>query len=498
MPVPLDVSGFTRGSIPIPRHWDETTDTRRWTPGKTKRGSSMLTKLLRAMFKISLIFQLALFPAFTGTRALWASTDNPKASTLQVAEKKPPHEWLEARWGGQFKVQGALSWIEDESLFEPVGTGTYYDGNIQGRLNNRLLLGDWGRFDTHYELLLSGGDTRRKTGKLEDLFPSLLKDGLMAFGPLEDDRRFLDLTRTIHEDKDRVIYHRLDRLSLTLLPKWGWVRVGRQAVTWGNGLLFNPMDLFNPFSPTDIARDYKIGDDMVSLQYSTDKTGDVQFLYVPRRDPSTGDAAWNEGSLAGKLHFARGTTEFDIMAARHFDDAVVGLGGTGYLGDAAWRLDATWTFLERAGQNDDYLSLVANLDYSWVWWEKNLYGFIEFFYNGLGDNQYAEAFADPDMRNRLDRGELFVLGRTYLSAHLQIELHPLFHFLFTVINNLADPSGVIQPRAVWDMAQDFQVTLGGNLAYGGRGTEFGGFKIPGTPFLTDTSDSVFLWLTCFF
>ena len=42
-----------------------------------------------------------------------------------------------------------------------------------------------------------------------------------------------------------------------MLPRWGVVCVGRQAVTWGNGLIFNPMDLFNPFSPVDIERDYK-------------------------------------------------------------------------------------------------------------------------------------------------------------------------------------------------------------------------------------------------
>ena len=30
----------------------------------------------------------------------------------------------------------------------------------------------------------------------------------------------------------------------------------------GERVFFNPMDLFNPFAPTDIEREYKIGDDM--------------------------------------------------------------------------------------------------------------------------------------------------------------------------------------------------------------------------------------------
>jgi hypothetical protein len=55
------------------------------------------------------------------------------------------------------------------------------------------------------------------------------------------------------------IFHPAYRLALGIQPNWGLIRIGHQAVTWGNGLLFNPMDLFNPFSPSDIERDYKIG-----------------------------------------------------------------------------------------------------------------------------------------------------------------------------------------------------------------------------------------------
>ncbi|MBW2039700.1 MAG: hypothetical protein JRI46_08905 [Deltaproteobacteria bacterium] len=365
-------------------------------------------------------------------------------------------------------------------------------------MKNKLFFGKWGYFEAHYEAILSGGDTRRKGKELERLFPDLFKAGLMIGRPLEDDRRLMDLTGTIHEDDSYILYHRLDRLSLTLLPKWGVVSIGRQAVTWGNGLLFNPMDLFNPFSPADIERDYKVGDDMVSTQFSVNKIGEFQFLYVPRRDLVRENVQWNQSSLAAKLHFAWGTTEFDIMAAKHYKDAVIGFGSTGYLGDAAWRLDGVWTFLNEDRGKKGYLSLVANMDYSWVWWGKNFYGFIEFYFNGLSHNEYTEAFTGPDISERLDRGELFTLGRTYLSGHIRVELHPLFNVYLTVINNLADPSGIIQPRAVWDIFEDVQITFGGNIYYGRRGTEYGGFKIPGTNFLNKAPDSVFLWLTYYF
>jgi hypothetical protein len=369
---------------------------------------------------------------------------------------------------------------------------------MEGRLKNSLFFGKWGYLETHYEAVLSGGDTRRKSKQLERLFPHLLEDDLLQARPIEDDRRFMDLTKTIDEDDDYILYHRLDRLALTLLPSWGVVRIGRQAVTWGNGLLFNPMDLFNPFAPTDIERDYKVGDDMVFTQFSANEIGDVQFLVVPRRNPSNGEIESDQSSAGGKLHFPYGTSEFDVMMGTHYKDTVAGFGGTGYLWDAAWRFDVTWTQLDENSRKDGYLSLVVNMDYSWGWWGKNFYGFVESYYNGLGDDEYGEAFTDPGISERLDRGELFTLGRIYLAGHVQIELHPLLNVFFTVINNLEDPSGIFQPYATWDITQDIQITLGGNIFYGGTGTEYGGFKMPGSEFMIEPAHSAFLWINYYF
>ncbi len=408
------------------------------------------------------------------------------------------YEEIESEWGGHFRLRGSISWIDDESYLGLVDSGAYQDGSAEFRLKNKLSLTEWAYLDTHYEAVLAGGDTRESMNQLMELFGAFLDEFSVPGSPIEDDRRLMDLTKTVTENDRNIIYHRLDRLSLTLLPDWGSVRVGRQAITWGNGFLFNPMDLFNPFSPTDIERDYKVGDDMAVTQFHVDRVGDFQFLYVPRRDPVDRDVKWERSSLAGKLHFPVGTTEFDVMGASHYEDYVVGLGSTGYLGDTAWRMDATWTFLEGEGASHGFVSYVANMDYSWVWWQKNFYGFLEFYYNGLGEDDYSRAITDPDIVERVGRGELFTLGRAYLGGLVQAELHPLFSVYLSVINNLEDPSGVIQPRAIWDFAEDFQLTIGGNISYGSEDTEFGGFDIPGTNVLIKSPNSIFLWLSYYF
>jgi len=258
------------------------------------------------------------------------------------------------------------------------------------------------------------------------------------------------------------------------------------------------MDLFNPFAPTDIERDYKVGDDMVNARFPVKDIGDVQLLCVSRRNPANGNVTWDQSSLTGKVHLAAAASEFDVMGARHYDDYVVGFGSVGYLREAAWRFDATWTFLSGKSGMGGFLSLVANIDYSWVWWEKNLYGLLEVYYNGVGEDHYEDALTDEEVLERRERGELFVLGRTYLSGHIRLEAHPLFNVFVTVINNMADPSGILQPRAVWDIVADVQITLGGTIVYGGKGTEYGGFEIPRTDFLIKAPHNAFLWINYFF
>ena len=406
---------------------------------------------------------------------------------------------LDTRFGGRFKTTGSVSWPDADSIFEPVGTGTYYDGSVDLRVTKETFFSYQLFLETHYEAILVGGDTRRKLTDLESIFPSL-SDNLRLGARLDDDRRLMDLTDTLRDRDCYRLLHRLDRLNLGIATNWGSLRVGRQAITWGNGLIFNPMDLFNPFAPTEVDRDYKAGDDLISTQIYLPRSSELQLLYVIRRNPETHDVSANESSFAAKWHLSGGTTEYDIMAARHYEDYVLGIGSRGYLADTAWRIDATWTDLTDpdADSPDGYLSLVANMDYSWVWWEKNFYGLVEFYFNGLGEGDYEDAFGNKDIGELQARGELFVLGRYYASATVQVELHPLLQVYFTAINNLKDPSGVLQPRTTWDMGQNLQMTLGANMYYGAPDTEFGGILIPGTTIRTRPVDSLYLWLTYYF
>ncbi|MGD9224306.1 MAG: hypothetical protein PVH22_13705, partial [Desulfobacteraceae bacterium] len=402
--------------------------------------------------------------------------------------------------GGHLRAIGTVSYPDHRSIYQWVDNDPFFDRQVELRLKHQLFMGTHWTLSTHYELAGQQGDTIQNNNRLRAIWPAGTVVQLVGGETMGDDRRLMNLTHTISDGEDDVVYHRLDRLNLTYAWERGTIGLGRQALTWGNGLIFNPMDLFNPFAPTTVQRDYKLGDDMLLFQF-TKGDSEAQLLYLPRRDTVTGKIEDDQSSYAGKWHLAVGTIEVDMMAATHFSDLIFGVGASGYKGGAAWRSDLIYTLMDSGCDRNDFFQLVANIDYAWQWGGKNIYGLLEFFYNGLGEDQnYARALSDPDISQRVERGELFTLGRTYIGGRLSVELHPLVQAGITAIINISDPSAIVQPQLMWDIAPNFQLIIGANLNGGDEETEFGGFNVDteaGTIKAAPT-DSRYLWLTYYF
>jgi len=406
---------------------------------------------------------------------------------------------ISTQWNGRAKLTGSRSDYNADTLWGSLKESPYHDGRFNLRINNETFFGAHVYTQVHLETYVTHGDTVEMQN-LRAASGANAVPGQVSAGRSETaNRHLLDLDTIIKENSDTLVGLRLDRFNFTYEPDWGQVRIGRQAVTWGNGNFFNPMDLCNPFAPTAIDRDYKAGEDMLAATANLPAGPELQLLLVPRREPVSGDVRADQSSLAAKLHWLTdsGSTEFDFLAAVHYEDLVTGLGARGYLGAAAWRLDATWTFLAD-GDSSGYLSAVANIDYSWVWAGRNFYGLAEIYYNGLGISDYDSNQVDAALSDRLERGEIFTLGRWYLAGTLQMEIHPLVNAFFTSMINVEDPSALLQPYLNWDIKQNLQLTLGAALPLGGRPTEFGGFPIADTTFYNQPPALFFGWATWYF
>ncbi|MGA1874980.1 MAG: hypothetical protein ACMUIA_05195 [bacterium] len=403
--------------------------------------------------------------------------------------------------GGHFKSSLAAFWPHSESILNQGEREVLWNYRSELRMKGCYILNDWSEFEVHSESIYLSSETRRRILQLQKDGPGWSPQYLGFPEEADDTSRLMDLTLTTEKGNHQVIINRLDRLSLILSPRWGMITIGRQAISWGHGFLFHPMDIFAPFPPAALDRDYKRGEDALLGQiHVTRPNSEMQFLYIPRRDIEGRNIRWADSSLAGRYHFFLPGTEAEmtLLAGVHYEDTIMGIGNVGYLGKAAWRFDLTLTNLHEKG--DTFISSVINLDSAWDWWGVHCYGWIEYYYNGLGRaaRDYARAMTQEALRERLDRQELFVCGRHYLDTQIKVEFHPLVHFFFHTVTNIADPSGYVQPWLVWDMTANTKVNLASTHSWGETGTEFGGVRVDWTPFTSRRPDEVSLWITLFF
>ena len=297
----------------------------------------------------------------------------------------------------------------------------------------------------------------------------------------DDETRLFDLSDSISSGDDYAVSHRIDRLAVAYQSADNVIKIGRQAISWGNGLVFNPMDFFNPFDPAAIDTEYKTGDDMLYAQHLFASGNDVQVVWVGRR--RNGEVAGDSDSVAVKYHGFIGANEIDLLLAEHFDDKIFAVGGVMGVGGAVLRGDWVYTDTEER----DVSSLVTSLSYSWTSFGKNVSGILEYFHNGFGVNErdYPSLLAPSDnaLQQRLGRGELFTIGKNYLAGSATVEINPLWLLTPTAFHNIGDGSTFVQFVSQHDLRQNLQLVAALRLPLGVEGSEFGGLRVsvPGSP-----------------
>ena len=351
-------------------------------------------------------------------------------------------------FGGHSKLRLLAQNYPDDSLFRDVIGANSVDGAGELRLYSSAKNDKWS-LHADYQLIAINSD-------------------FLAAGLPEDDSRLFDLTSVLDDSNKNALLHRLDRCWVGYAGEKTVVRFGRQALSWGNGLLYAPMDLVNPFDPATIDTEYKTGDDMLYMQYLRDSGDDIQGAVVFRRNAVTGDIESDEATIALKYHGFAGENEFDVLVAESYGNTVVGAGYAQSVGGAIWRGDVVVT----DSSDDTYVELVTNLSYSWVWGARNMSGAVEYYYDGF--------------------------DRHYVAGSLAIEMSPLWMLTPTVLSNVNDPSGLLQVVTQYSLSDNMTFLGSLNIPLGANGTEFGGPEsgVPGRYLSTDAG--VFAQLAWYF
>jgi hypothetical protein len=401
--------------------------------------------------------------------------------------------WADGSFKGELNVEASRSRNAGNSLDAALGERRHTDTDAWLRLMwSGETTSGWS-LDTAYVAELRQGGGVALTRREHEALPASYVDSATT-APLL-------LTRTVSDHGERNSTQRIDRLSLGYSGNHLVLRIGRQALTWGSGLVFHPMDLFNPFAPDATYTAYKPGSDMIYGQWLFDSGADVQGVIVPRRDPATGHVAADQASSGIKWHGfldRDGRLGADLMLARDYRSKVLGLGLSGSAAGAALTAEIVPTQLPDGGWRT---SLLANAQYAWTWGEHNVSAYVELFRNGFGLEGRSHDLTDlpTDLAERLARGEMFTVSRNYLAAGIDLQWTPLFDLKPTLIANLDDSSTLFVAQAIYDLSQYTAVTAGLQWGHGDRGSEYGGLATnPGAGIYVSPAQRIYARFTWYY
>jgi hypothetical protein len=320
------------------------------------------------------------------------------------------------------------------------------------RITHQLRLdNDW-RIDTHAVLTLESPPLTGVTGIATATAPT-----------------YLPLDGTIARGSDAALFGRIDRLNVQGSVGGARVVVGRQAITWGTNYFWPALDLFAPFAPNRIDRDYKPGVDAVRVTVPVGAFSEVEVVAAIVGESSRDDAA---AGVLGRFHVGR--ADLGIMAGRFHGDDVVGGFVTADVQGTSLRAEVSHT------RSDDPLDAARDRARFWrgsVGLDRMIGSEVlvtlEVSWNGYGvadTGRYLQELAGSD---RIARGEVNALGRRHVGLSVAWDLHPLWTLQNVLLVNVDDDSLLWAPAARWSIGNDSEIVFGAQLSVG-AGLDDGG------------------------
>jgi hypothetical protein len=272
--------------------------------------------------------------------------------------------------------------------------------------------------------------------------------------------RIEQLDWEIAADDDFAYRHEIDRAFVALHPAWGEVTVGRQAIGMGRGVIFSAVDLFAPFSPLEVDREWRRGVDAFRAEYQLTATSSAELIGVFGN-------SWGQSAVLGRLRGYVGDVDGSLILGKYTEDFLIGTVVSATVGDAEVHGELA-LFDTPDAQPDGTLWLgddvvtKAVLGSSYTFNIGNgLTALAEYHYSGFGVKDISDALVrlqDPDFLRRFLRGNTQILGRQALAGQLSYPFNNAITGTFLVLGSPTDGSGVLAPSLRLDLQDNVTLT----------------------------------------
>ena len=250
--------------------------------------------------------------------------------------------------------------------------------------------------------------------------------------------------------------HELDRFFLALTLPGVEVTAGRQAVGWGLGRFFAPLDLFAPMSATDLDREERRGVDALRLTFELGPTSLLELVAVggAELDPEgESRVGWDASALAWMLRVGVWGVDLMATAGKLGRDRVLGLGVSGQVRGVTLRGEVTGTE-DETGERYARATVGFELGTSF-----NLTAVVEYHYNGFGTLDPADYLERASrFASRLASGGLSGLGQHYLGAAVAWQPGAWGGLSLIYLQNLTDGGLLLGPTVEYVLSDAVRIS----------------------------------------
>ena len=273
--------------------------------------------------------------------------------------------------------------------------------------------------------------------------------------------RIEPLNWQLAKDNDGTWRHEIDRAMVAYRANWGNLTVGRQAVGLGRGTIFSAVDLFAPFAPTEVDREWRRGIDAARLEYQLTPVQSIEALAIFGENI-------DHSAFLGRWRGYLGNIDAALLGGFRSEDWLIAGVGSAALFDAEVHAEAAlfkvhegWP--DGALFDDDQLVAKMLLGGSYTFdWGTGLTLMGEYHYSGFGvrdtKDDLSQALDHKQFQTRLLRGDTQILGQHGLAGRLSYQFGIDWNTDLLLLLNPVDGSGLISPTAVYTVNDNVSIT----------------------------------------
>ncbi len=232
--------------------------------------------------------------------------------------------------------------------------------------------------------------------------------------------------------------------------------IGKQLIDWGRLRFYSPVDIFNSVGPVNLEQDERIGVDAINLNYSPEAFVGINLVAAP-------DSKDENASGGLKIYKTISTYDLALLAASVRKDQIYGFSFDGYIKDAGFRGEFTYTVQD---DKREFPRAALGIDYRF---NPKWYTLVEHFYNGGHDDNDPAAVKSSYTLSR----KVVSLKSQLSGLWIQHNLTPLLDINHYTVYDWDGKSVVLNPEIQYDVNKNTDLRLGTQLYFGRSDSEFG-------------------------